>query len=256
MNEIKEVDKTFGKQLKKIMQIRNLSNADVARIMGVSRGMITHYLNYTKSPKMSTVKKLSESLMIKSSFFFDDIDIPEDIHLKFSDSVKIFTGVDLVALENSIKNEPNFKGVVKGLLGIDEDDVKIPLFSSISCGDLQSIDNILVDHVNVPKRLKNRFGEDLFSVRAKGDSMNNVILDGNIAVFSKSAEVKNGDIVAVLVNGEEATMKRITKTNYAIVLEPDSSNPDHTPIFIDCVKEDCNEVQVLGKLVYSFNEFE
>lgn len=157
-------------------------------------------------------------------------------------------------LKNAVKNEPNLTGIIKGVMHLTDDDFQIPLFSSISCGNLSSIDNILIDTVSVPNRLKKRYGSDVFAVRARGDSMNNVILDGHIAVFAKT-EWQNGDAVIVMLNKEEATLKRITKTNYAILLEPDSTNKEHKPVFIDCVGNDC-EVEVIGKLVHSYCDFE
>ena len=39
------------------------------------------------------------------------------------------------------------------------------------------------------------------------------ILDGDIAVLEKTEIVNNGDIVVALIDGQEATLKRIIKKN-------------------------------------------
>lgn len=52
-------------------------------------------------------------------------------------------------------------------------------------------------------------GENLFCLRVKGDSMRDAgILDGDLAVCEPRQYAENGEVVAVLVRGEEATVKR------------------------------------------------
>lgn len=223
MENEKQIDPTFSRQLKKIMSEKNLSNADVSRLMKVSRGMITNYLNMSKSPKLSTVKTLALALNVNPTFFFDD---KGEISL---DSAQMIEVVDTI---------------------------KIPLYGSISCGDLTSIDNDLLEYIKVPADIKERYGDRLFAVIAKGESMNRRVPDGVTAVFAQDAQWENGDIVAVMVNGEEATMKHIHKTNSSIILEPNSYNPSFESTLISCNKVNCDDyVKVLGKLVYMHQKF-
>ena len=52
-------------------------------------------------------------------------------------------------------------------------------------------------------------GENLFCLRIKGQSMKDAgILDGDLVVCEPRQYAENGEIVAVLINGEEATVKR------------------------------------------------
>ena len=64
---------------------------------------------------------------------------------------------------------------------------------------------------------------DGFFLTVSGDSMDKIMPNGSLVYFDKSAEVRSGDIVAVTVNGDDATMKRIFFAGDTIVLHPSSS---------------------------------
>lgn len=82
--------------------------------------------------------------------------------------------------------------------------------------------------------------EDLFALRAIGDSMINAgILNDDIIIVQKSSEVRNGDIVVALIE-DEATVKRIYYENGYIRLQPE--NEKYEPIIV-------KEAIVLGKVI-------
>lgn len=241
---------TFSKNLKYLREKKNLTQLEFAEAIGrKSISTISEWEKGLYSPKIGVVSDIAKYFNVSLS------DITEKDLTNKNWIVDSILDFDTEKFKLELRENPNLIGVVKGIVNnYDDDDFKIPLFSSISCGNLSSIDNILIDNVNVPNRLKKRYGGDVFAVRTKGDSMNNVILDGHVGVFAKT-EWQNGDAVIVMLNGEEATLKRITKTNYAILLEPDSTNDEHKPIFINFIENDVS-VDVLGKLVYSYRDFE
>ena len=82
--------------------------------------------------------------------------------------------------------------------------------------------------------------EDLFALRAIGDSMVNAgILNNDIIIVQKSSDVRNGDIVVALID-DEATVKRIYYEKDHIRLQPE--NEKYEPIIV-------NEALVLGKVI-------
>jgi repressor LexA len=86
-------------------------------------------------------------------------------------------------------------------------------------------------------------GENLFALRVAGDSMKNAgILDGDLAVCEPRQYAENGEIVAALVGGEEATVKRFFVRKDHIELRPE--NPDYPPM-----RYGFGEVLVQGKVV-------
>src|SRR5258706_2617693 len=81
----------------------------------------------------------------------------------------------------------------------------------------------------------------LFALRVKGDSMINAgIFDGDTVVIRQQKSADDGTIVAALVDGEEATVKRLHRKGGRVVLE--AENPAYEPIESD-------NVQLLGKVV-------
>lgn len=86
-----------------------------------------------------------------------------------------------------------------------------------------------------------------FGLKVIGDSMNNSrIYDGDVVIVRCQEEVENGEIAVVLVNGENATVKKFFQSDSIITLMPDSSNKNHQPQFIDPMKTD---IKILGKVI-------
>lgn len=86
-------------------------------------------------------------------------------------------------------------------------------------------------------------GDNLFCLRIKGDSMQNAgILDGDLAICEPRQYAENGEIVAVLIQGEEATVKRFFLHSDHIELQPEN---DAYPV----MRYPFSELLVQGKVV-------
>lgn len=60
-----------------------------------------------------------------------------------------------------------------------------------------------------------------FLLRVKGQSMIlDGINDGDLAIIRHASTAKNGDIVVAIINKDEATLKRFSRTNDLVVLTP------------------------------------
>ena len=65
----------------------------------------------------------------------------------------------------------------------------------------------------------------VFLLEVKGDSMVDAgIHDGDLVAVNKQPEARDGEIVAALVDGEEATVKRLRRRDGKVILE--SENPE------------------------------
>ncbi len=83
-----------------------------------------------------------------------------------------------------------------------------------------------------------------FALRVRGDSMKNAgILDGDLVIVRHESEVKSGEIAVVLI-GDEATVKRVFPRRDKILLIPE--NDDYKPIE---VRPTDPEVRVAGRVV-------
>lgn len=82
----------------------------------------------------------------------------------------------------------------------------------------------------------------LFMLEVRGDSMiESGILDGDMVVVRRQPDAENGEIVACLIDSEEATVKRLEKRNGKVLLH--SENPAYQPMVFT------SGVGILGRVV-------
>lgn len=87
--------------------------------------------------------------------------------------------------------------------------------------------------------------DEYFFLRICGDSMKNIgILDGSLVLFRKQQYAENGDIVACLVGGDSATVKRFMRVKKCIRLFPE--NDDYKPIILSTDDFEAGEARILG----------
>ncbi|MBQ3162796.1 MAG: transcriptional repressor LexA [Oscillospiraceae bacterium] len=116
---------------------------------------------------------------------------------------------------------------------------KIPLVGTITAGQPITAVEDITDYINFhePKS----YAGELFALKVRGESMiNAAILDGDIVVVEKCSTARNGEIVAAMVNGEEATVKTFYKEDGHYRLQPENDTMD--PIIVD-------ECEIIGRIV-------
>ena len=102
----------------------------------------------------------------------------------------------------------------------------IPVIGTIACGSPIFAEQNVIDTVAFPVELL-RSGE-VFFLKAQGDSMEPDIKDGSYVMIRKQEDVENGEIAAVLLNGDEdSTLKRVRKMGDTILLE--AINDEYEP---------------------------
>ena len=108
---------------------------------------------------------------------------------------------------------------------------------------LEAIEDI-IGEIEYPSRFANK---QVFALQIKGDSMNKVLPDGCIGLFEKTSTLENGEIGAIMVNGDDATVKKFYRLTDSYVLEPVSFNPEHHPLII---KDGTVPVRATGRLIW------
>jgi len=122
----------------------------------------------------------------------------------------------------------------------------IPLLGAIAAGKpLEAVENFEEELAVAPAL----FGCDAcFGLRVMGDSMIDAhILDGDLAIIRPQQTVENGEIAAVLVQGQlpEATLKIVRRTQTSLSLEP--ANPAYAALIFKGPQR--KQVSILGKFV-------
>ncbi|MBQ8416076.1 MAG: helix-turn-helix domain-containing protein [Clostridia bacterium] len=96
--------------------------------------------------------------------------------------------------------------------------------------------------------------DEYFYLEVCGDSMKNCgIVEGTYVLFRKQQYAENGDIVACLVDGESATVKRFSKENRRIILSPE--NEDYSPIILSPEDFEIGRARILGVAIEAKTKF-
>ena len=198
-----------------------------------------------------TFKKVFSNLVEKSGY--SDAEIARRLGVNRSTISRWKSGEQSPPLPK-VKEIANFFGVSpmvfvdEGRIPVVGRSVEVPLYGSIAAGiPLEMIE--IEEYIEIPEMIAEKYPGS-FLLRVNGDSMNKVVPSGMYALIAPHEDIKNGDIVAINVNGHEATLKRFFKNYNTITLEPDSYNPEHRPQILDCTKGECEGAKVLGKMVW------
>lgn len=87
--------------------------------------------------------------------------------------------------------------------------------------------------------------EEYFYLQVRGNSMKDCgIVEGSLVLFRRSETAEDGDIVACLIGGDEATVKRFRRIRHKILLVPENDNYD--PIILSADDFSSGEARILG----------
>jgi len=101
--------------------------------------------------------------------------------------------------------------------------IRIPVYGTIPAGiPLEAIEDIL-DTEEIPVAW-GRGGKEYFALRVKGDSMEPEYLDKDTVIFLKTPVCENKDDCCVMVNGNDATFKRVFLRDDGVTLQPLNAN--------------------------------
>lgn len=117
---------------------------------------------------------------------------------------------------------------------------KVPLVGRIAAGSPILAEEDIEDVYPLPVEL---VGDGpIFMLRVKGESMIDAgILDGDFVVVHRQSDARDGEIVAALIDGEEATVKRLERKDGTVILH--AENPAFEPMVFT------EGVELIGKVV-------
>lgn len=155
-------------------------------------------------------------------------------------------------------SEPSLQKLhdLANLLGVDVDTlvsdstpktkgVRIPVLGKVAAGmPIEAIEDI-IDYEEIPESMSR--SADYFGLQIRGDSMEPKISDGDVVIVRKQDDAESGNIVIATVNGDEATCKKIKKTESGLMLI--STNPDYEPFIYSWEDVKRLPVRILGRVV-------
>lgn len=204
-----ELKKVISARLNALLAKTPYKKADVVRQTGISESTVYDYFNGRTLPSPESIDKLAH-----------------------------FFHVDKEQLD------PRFSALPENVAPVDQSHLaKIPLIGHIACGDPITADQNIEDYITeyFPESVD---PDSIFALKCEGDSMEPYILDGDIAYIRQQPEVEDGEIAAVLVDGDtKATLKRVKRVGDQVILTPD--NPRFDPIVLD--KD--HPGKIIGKMI-------
>lgn len=123
--------------------------------------------------------------------------------------------------------------------------VKIPVLGNIAAGvPVEAMQNFVDwEEITQEQALTGEF----FGLQIKGDSMEPKFSEGDVVIVRRQSDCETGQIAVIIVNGCDATVKRIKKRPEGIMLIP--TNPDYEPMFYSSAEMESLPVSILGRVV-------
>ena len=188
------------------------SQKDLAKKIGTTQQQIARYESGANDVKSSVLLKLSAALGVTVSY--------------------------LLALDD----DPSFVSVVSS------DTVPVPVLGRIAAGTPREAFSQSDDYHDTQRGLVASHPHAFWLVVA-GNSMNRLFPEGALVLVDPDVEVHSGDVGAIFVNGDDATIKRIFFEDGAVRLHPESWDPDYRDRTIDPSDPDAPAVRVIGRAV-------
>lgn len=130
-------------------------------------------------------------------------------------------------------------------INIERKGVSIPVLGYVRAGiPIEAVENILdYEEISLDMASKGEY----FALSIKGDSMEPKISEGDVVIVRKQDIVENGELAVVLVNGNDATVKKFYMNENGISLI--STNSAYDPFYYTKEQVDTLPVKVIGKVV-------
>lgn len=206
----KKVD-TIANRIRLALDMRGMKQSELVEKTKIGKSSISTYLSGSYEPKQKNIYKIATALDVDEAWLMG-FDVPID-----RKNISVVSG----------------KGI------------KIPVLGRVPAGiPLEAVEDI-IDYEEIPEEMS-KTGE-FFGLQIKGNSMEPRICEGDVVIVKKQDDAESGDLVIAMVNGNEATCKRLMKYKEGIRLIP--SNPVYEPLYFS--NEEINEkpVKIIGKVV-------
>lgn len=124
--------------------------------------------------------------------------------------------------------------------------VRIPVLGRVVAGiPIEAVEEIL-DYEEITPELA--ASGEFFALKIRGHSMEPRMMEGDVVIVRRQDDVESGDIAIVLVNGNEATVKRVKKQEDGITLIANNISV-YEPHYYSNKEIEELPVRILGKVV-------
>ena len=204
----------FSENLNSYIAKSEKTQLEIAKSIGVSPQTFNTWCKGIAIPRMGKVQALADYFNINKS------DLIEDKKLN----------IDTVPIESGYT---------------------IPVLGRVAAGYGKEAVEEVIGQIEISPALAAK--GDYFGLLIKGDSMIPTLYDGDTVIVQRVDDAESGDLVIALVNGHDATCKRLQKYAEGIALIP--QNPVYEPKRFTESEIDTTPVKILGKVIEMRRKF-
>ena len=204
----------FSENLNSYIAKSEKTQLEIAKSIGVSPQTFNTWCKGIAIPRMGKVQALADYFNINKS------DLIEDKKLN----------IDTVPIESGYT---------------------IPVLGRVAAGYGKEAVEEVIGQIEISPALATK--GDFFGLLIKGDSMIPTLYDGDTVIVQRVDDAESGDLVIALVNGHDATCKRLQKYAEGIALIP--QNPVYEPMRFTESEIDTTPVKILGKVIEMRRKF-
>lgn len=220
------LEDTFANRLKKALDYNNMKPVELANKTGINKSLISNYLSGNFKAKQDKVNIIAETLNVSEGWLMGyDVDMDRDW------------------LPDNEENLSNIKIDNARYIETTTKTIKIPVLGKVPAGvPIETIEEIL-GYEEIPASMLNG-GENYFALKVDGDSMFPDYKTGDIIIIKQQPDCNSGDDCIVMVNGDDATFKRVIKQEKSIILKP--LNNEYEPYYFNEFEIMTKPVKILG----------
>ena len=204
----------FGDILKDLRKKSNMTQDELAQKLNVAKSTISMYERGERLPSFDIVTAIADIFRV-------------DVDVLYGRKTN----------HNSLNLQLFAESPQKG--------VKIPVLGNVAAGiPLEAITDV-EDYEEISEAMA--AGGEYVALRIHGDSMEPRMQEGDVVIVRVQGTIESGETAIVMVNGDEATCKRVKITPDGIMLI--SNNPDYEPMFYSKKQVEELPVRIFGKVV-------
>ena len=211
----------LANNIKKYRKQMDWSQADLAEKLGLTDKAVSSWERGRTEPSIGYVEKMSRLFQVSKS---ELLGLPEYY-------------MSTITIKLPGKNDPS-----------TDHSHYVPVLGRVAAG----VPIEMVEDVLGFEEVDDSVGE-AFALKIDGDSMEPLLQRGDVVIVRRQEDVESGDVAIVSVDGEDATCKRIQKTEAGVMLV--SVNPDYPPRFFSNEEIEALPVRILGRVVESRRTF-
>ena len=210
------------RNIKRLRILRNMSQAELARLTGYTdRSSIAKIENGSVDLSLSKIEVFADALGVEPGELMGD-EWESSILYKSKHNREMATH----GLEN----------VINGIHTVCENRSeyrvhppnRIPIYGTIPAGIPITAIQDIEDYEEIDPSML-RGGKRYFGLKVKGNSMYPMFMEGDTIIVRQQPDCESGQVCAVRVNGDDATLKKVIKQGGTTVLQP--LNPEYEPMF-------------------------